>query len=141
MGARVLQLEDVAGRAGTASITRGPTGTSGHMHGADLAPGDVEELCTWALPPVPAQHCLWDLFQASFPYGPILHGSESLWPVNTSKAGTIEHASRELPGYLAWSGLSSTKASLSRFPAAASKPPSSAFTPRNAHETTVPEAH
>lgn len=28
---------------------------------------DVEQLCTWALPPVPPQNCLWDLFQASFP--------------------------------------------------------------------------
>lgn len=49
VGAYVLQLQDVAGRAGTASITRAPTGASGHMHAADLAPGDVEELCTWAL--------------------------------------------------------------------------------------------
>lgn len=39
VGASVLQLEDVAGRAGTASTTRAPTGVSGHMHAADLAPG------------------------------------------------------------------------------------------------------
>lgn len=102
MGVRVLKLGDVAGRAGTASITRAPTGVSGHMHAADLAPGGCGAtlhlgLATSPRPALPVG------FVPSF-FSLWSHTPRECIPLacNTSKEGTIERASYRA----SWHGLS-----------------------------------